>query len=185
MSVGNDVATWNKRGRKAKTAWEAALWSEYGQNTRFMSALQHIRPQPSHSVLDFGCGMGRFCTFLPQDVSYTGVDWAPAMLARAEEENSRGSYYEEVPGWRFDHVVAIGTFNLADKWSKDRTWRQLESLWENNVKRTLVVSLLRSEVPGHLTYDPLEAIVFARSRSNAFELDCAYLPNDMMLVMRK
>lgn len=185
MTVANDPAAWNKRGRKAKTPWEAALWSEHGQNTRFMAVLKHVRPQPAHTLLDFGCGVGRFSTFLPQDVSYTGVDWATAMLERATEEAPRGTYYEQVPGWKFDHVVAIGAFNLVDRWSKDKTWAQLHRLWEKNVKRTLVVSLLRKEVPGHLAYDPLEAVVFARTRTGQFELDCSYLENDMLLVMRK
>lgn len=181
----NTPEAWDRRAKANNTSWEAALWSEYGQNARFMRALHHVRPQPSHTLLDFGCGTGRFCSFLPRDVAYTGVDWSKTMLDRAREENTRGTYVDKVPGWKFDHVVCIGPFNLADNWSKESTWATINRLWEETAKRSLTVSLLRSKAAGCLTYNPLEAINFARMRSDRFELDCSYLDNDMMLVMRR
>lgn len=49
----------------------------------FERILSRIRP--GDRVLDLGCGQGRLALLLPQNCVYTGVDYAPGMLAEAEK----------------------------------------------------------------------------------------------------
>jgi len=183
--VENTPAAWDRRARRAASDWEASMWSEHGQTARFVAAVRHLELRPSDALLDFGCGTGRLVEFVPRNVSYVGVDSAGSMLQRAKENRRRGSFFQGVPPWKFDHVVAVGTFNLADGWSKARTWQVLDQLWEDKARRTLVASLYRGADPGCLSYTPAEAVAYAASKTTEFVVDCSYLENDLMVVLRR
>lgn len=159
------------------------MWSEHGQTTRFVAVAKHLHTAPAQSVLDYGCGDGRFSEFIPRTVSYFGYDWSEGMLERARKR-SRGSYSSSMPDWRVDHIVCIGTFNLTDEWSKEQTWRTLRHLYNHWARRSVIVSLLRGEAEGCFTYTPEEAGAFAAIAKHSV-IDCSYLENDMLLVLRR
>jgi SAM-dependent methyltransferase len=181
----NTPEAWSGRA-SAPSSWEAAGWSEYGQIQRFLAALRHLGLREGDSVLDFGCGTGRFCEFLPIDVLYHGYDWAPGMVERMVHEHPRAVPLEILPDRLFDHVTAIGCFNLADGWSKERTWERLFELWSEHTRRTLVVLLYRGHDSACLRYEPEDAAEFARRLgSSTFAVDATYLPNDLLLELRR
>lgn len=198
MVVTNTPAAWDKRAETHTAAHEAAMWSRDGQRARFERALEWAQPREGESVLDFGCGVGALAGWVPQ-CQYTGVDWSDRMLARAEQDYPRGEYYgslDELPrsawseatgdvNWsRYDCVFAIGPFNLRDNWSAEQTHETVSRLWVLTY-RVLVVSVLRNGPDDHITYDADSLALFADARAPMWALDASYLPNDMMLVMRR
>ncbi len=183
-AVDNSVEAWDARAVRASTDWDAAMWSEHGQTTRFTSVVRALNLRPSDNLLDYGCGTGRLVEFVPPDVSYVGVDRSAGMIEKAKER-TKGAFYTKAPPWKFDHVVAIGVFNLSDGWSKEDTWSVLDQLWNDCTRRTLAVCLYRGVAKGSLIYSAPEIAEFAMLRTTNFTVDCSYLPNDAMLVMRR
>jgi hypothetical protein len=181
--VENSPRAWSERALQP-ASHEAAMWSEGGQTRRFLAVLRHLELREGDTLLDFGAGTGRFCEFLPVDVSYAGYDWAPGMVERMVQEHPRARPLESLPDELFDHVVCIGAFNLADGWSKERTWERVSELWTEHTRRTLVVSLYRGWDDSCIRYDPEDAAEFARRLgATFFAVDCVYAENDLTLAV--
>ncbi|GIV03721.1 MAG: hypothetical protein KatS3mg015_2551 [Fimbriimonadales bacterium] len=162
------------------------MWSEGGQTRRFLAVLAHLDLRSGDSLLDYGCGTGRLCEFLPVDVTYHGFDWSEQMRERVALEHPRARVLSEVPDLLFDHVVCVGTFNLVDGWSKERTYAELATLWTEHTRRTLIVSLYRGHDPACIRYTPEDACEIARRLGCAtFAIDCTYLENDLLLELRR
>jgi hypothetical protein len=108
------------------------------------------------------------------------------MLKRARREHPAGIYRERVaPGDYFDHVVCVGTFNLADQWSREQTWDVVERLWKKHTKRLLAVSLYAGADPQTLDYSPDWVLSLAQTLSQCYVIDRSYLPNDVLLVVKR
>lgn len=183
--VENTPRAWSERAVQP-APWSAALWSEAGQTRRFLAVLQHLALREGDTVLDFGCGPGRLCEFLPREVAYYAYDWAPGMLERVRREHERAWVLEELPEELFDHVVAIGCFNLRDGWTKEQTWQRLSDLWVLHTRRSLVVSLYRGSDSAHWHYDAEElAGLVRRLGCERFSIDGTHLANDLLLEMRR
>lgn len=188
----NTPASWDERARAGGTSWEAASWSKRGQTVRFGAAYTLLLPRLTlleetgqQTLLDYGCGTGSFCRMLPSYVDYVGFDWSPEMRARARREHARATVIDELDDDDrsvFDHVVCIGTFNLVDNWSKEKTWDVLEELWTQHTRHTLIVSLYRGTADGMIGYTPSEcAELVTRLRARSFVVRSDYAPNDLML----
>lgn len=181
----NTPEAWSGRA-SAPSSWAAAGWSENGQTQRFLATLRHLELREGDTVLDFGCGTGRLCEFLPRDTTYYAYDWAPAMLERVRRDHERAWVLDELPPQLFDHVVCIGAFNLKRGWSHEQTWERLADLWALHTRRALVVSLYRGADGSCLTYTAEWAAKLARQCGcERFLIDCSHLPNDLMLVMHR
>lgn len=72
-------------------------------------------PEACRRVLDVGCGEGRFGRFLLAELpalSYTGVDFSPELLARAEKALPEGAFYcRDIS--RADALGDLGDFELV------------------------------------------------------------------------
>ena len=122
--IENTPQAWSERAKKGRS-WDAAMWSQEGQQERFTAVLNAIRPQRGETLLDFGCGTGAFAEALPAGVQYLGYDWATGMIERAEREHVYRDFTTHEPTGVFDFVVCIGPFNLRDNWTKEQTWEKL------------------------------------------------------------
>lgn len=180
--IANSPAAWDVRAA-APTSWEAALWSKMGQVKRFKAIRRNVSMESGETVLDFGCGTGELRNELFRRY-YFGYDWSPAMRERARRIPG-GTILDELGDRRFDHVVCVGTFNLADQWSKDETGMTMLDLWMRHTDKSLAVSLYRGLDPDCLSYSPIEAGIWANRLTNRWKIDTSYLDNDFLLVMYK
>jgi SAM-dependent methyltransferase len=181
----NSPRAWSERALRP-ASFEAAMWSESGQTQRFLAVLSHLNLREGDSVLDFGSGTGRFCEFLPRSVDYFAHDWAPGMLERVAREHERATVLEQLPDSLFDHVVAIGPFNLRANWSMEQTWERLSQLWNLHTRRTLVVSLYRGSDMQTLSYSLANVSAFVRRLGcESFAIEATHLPNDLIVELRR
>ena len=89
-------------------------------------ALERLAPLEGKTVLDVGCGSGRFCIAFASAGAkrVVGVDFAPAMIDIARDLSARagvserveyrvGAFPEAVPDGPFDASTAIGFFDYV------------------------------------------------------------------------
>jgi ubiquinone/menaquinone biosynthesis C-methylase UbiE len=94
---------------------------------RFAITFEQSEPITGKSVLDIGCGSGRYAVeFAKRGAArVVGVDYAPGMLSLAREyaqasgvgarcEFIQGDFTTQVINQRFDVVIAIGVFDYQD-----------------------------------------------------------------------
>lgn len=178
---------WEEKA-KAPTEHEANGWSERSHAIRMVCAVDVADLQPGDTVLDWGCGTGRMLDFLGSGIRYLGVDPSQAMIDRAirERPENEADFVCSpcLPIGEYDHVFALGCWNVKP-WQPEWTWEQITALWTSTRKK-LIVSLLRSAGDDvSVTYDPLDAVRWAKSLSPRYWLDCAYLSNDMLLGLER
>lgn len=183
-ALANSPSAWTERATAA-TSWDAAMWSERGQQARFDAVLQHLELADGDTLLDYGCGTGALNDRLPDGVRYYAHDWSDAMLARTKKEHPGATVLDErdLDGMRFDHVVAVGPFNLKDGWWKQRTWDTLAGLWRA-ANKSLVVSLYRGDDTACLRYSPIDvAVLVGTLGARRFTIDGSYLDNDLLVAV--
>ena len=93
---------------------------------RFEKTLNSIETKEVQSVLDIGCGSGRYAVqFLKRDKSVTGIDMAEEMIKLAEQtcqqefsnENTKficDNYFEHRFNEKFDAAVLMGVFDYIE-----------------------------------------------------------------------
>jgi cyclopropane fatty-acyl-phospholipid synthase-like methyltransferase len=106
------------------------LWSQMvgGDQARTIFVNRHVRPDPSDSVLDLGCGTGELANHFPANVHYCGIDISNEYVARARKRlgdqatlrvGDASTATEDLG--RFELVVAYGLLHHLD----DEQVRQL------------------------------------------------------------
>ena len=190
----NSPAAWSRRAVEHAEPWAAAGWSRESQGTRFAAILEALRPGPSESMLDYGCGAGALAGTRnqwlsqypgPWGSSYLGFDWSLGMVERAKREHPGAEFTTMLrDGDTWDLVVCCGTFNLRDNWSKARTWALVRMLWARTT-RAMAVSLYCGTDPACLRYEPSEVARVAGELAPSFSVERGYLPNDLLMVLRR
>jgi 2-polyprenyl-3-methyl-5-hydroxy-6-metoxy-1,4-benzoquinol methylase len=95
---------------------------------RFAITFEQSEPIAGKTVLDIGCGSGRYAVeFAKRGAArVVGVDYAPGMLALAREyaaasgvasrcEFVQGDFTTQMIDQRFDVAIAVGVFDYQDK----------------------------------------------------------------------
>jgi len=93
---------------------------------RYLLVLERLEPLAGKTVLDVGCGSGRYCLAYAQRgaARVVGVDFAAAMIDLARQHAQRlgvldhcdfrvGSFPESVPDGPFDASTAMGFFDYV------------------------------------------------------------------------
>jgi trans-aconitate methyltransferase len=178
----NTIPAWDARARAGSVGW-----SERSAEIRYRAVHAELEQAEHEWLLDYGCGLGAFADWR-EGPGYVGVDWAPAMLDAAVERHPDCNFAP--PGWlwqrntrRYSAIVAIGTFNLADNWSKEHTQQVLADLWQRCARR-IVVSVYAGDDPSCIRYQPDWLAELAHQLDpQTFRIVGGYLPNDLLLVL--
>ena len=92
---------------------------------------EHVAAADGERVLDIGCGVGASVSFIPDGVSYVGIDIsAPYIEAARRTYGGRGTFVcaDLQDAWRsdlgvFDKAFAFGVLHhLPDMWSHPRNY---------------------------------------------------------------
>ncbi len=179
----NTPQAWSERA-SIDTPWGAGGMSEHGQRVRHQVVVDRLAPQPGETLLDYGCGTGQLSERLPADVGYLGFDWAEALVERSAHEHARRVFTTIEPDWPFRLIACIGPFNLPDLWSKAETWETIRRLWAM-CTRAMAVSLYAGDDERNIRYFPSELAVTAAALADSFTVERGYLPNDLLMVLRR
>src|SRR4051812_46825370 len=116
----NTPESWATLARPSNPDFIAADWgSARSQEARLKAAIE-LPIAAGDTVLDFGCGTGRLADFLPDGVTYQGLDWSAEIVelarARRPARGFRVGSSDEIAS--ADWIIASGPFNYAHNWSK-------------------------------------------------------------------
>lgn len=178
----NTPEAWSARAETEATSWGAAGWTEDSQRDRILKVLEALDPQPHELLIDYGSGTGELCAYLPHSVYYLGVDTARGMVARARREHPGRDFQTWEPQPLRAHLIAcVGTWNLADNWSKGKTYAALRRLWDAS-GRMLVASLYAGDDPRCLIYTEGELEAFASREAYNWTVE-RWRDNDLLMVL--
>lgn len=181
------TSLWDGLALTAPTPWEAALWSQRGQITRMDRAAHYLDLTPGDNLLDFGCGTGFYTNWIPQGANYVGVDSSMAMVERATREHPgyafMDSRFMRMQPLDYTHILVMGTLNMESDFTMQRAINKLQELWDLEPK-VLVASLYHGTDERNLQFDPSFLATMADGIASQWIVD-HYLPNDLMLVLRK
>lgn len=180
----NTPEAWTIRAEECPEPWEACGWTEEGQQERFRIVLDALAPKEGERLLDYGCGTGALTDILPAGVDYVGYDWSAGMIQRAADEHPGRVFTTFPPTSRFDLVAIVGTFNLHDHWSKERTFHTLRHLWDATGCRALAASMYAGEDIACLQYTAPE-LERACCHLTWDSRVVAWRENDLLLVARR
>tara|TARA_B100001778_G_scaffold278698_1_gene242745 strand:+ start:109 stop:738 length:630 start_codon:yes stop_codon:yes gene_type:complete len=120
--------------------------------TRETLVREYIRPNKNSLVLDIGCGTGDFRNFLPEDLTYIGIDTSNKYIEFAKKKKFKNSKFyccgineisniTDIQKSKFDIIISIGVIHHLD-----------EKLFNDLVEKSF--SVLNND--GYLvTYDPV------------------------------
>jgi SAM-dependent methyltransferase len=179
----NTPESWATLARPSNPDFVAADWgSARSQEARLKAALE-LPIAAGDTVLDFACGTGRLADFLPDGVTYEGLDWSAEMveLARSRRPDHAfrvGSSDDISPA---DWIIASGPFNYAHSWSKEDTFEVLRRMWRLSA-RGIAATLFTADESDRLRYGPAEVLASMEDADwEHLEVDRSYLPHDMCL----
>lgn len=188
---------------------EAVGWRSHDALTKRWSVIlteiySLIRDKEKFSILDVGCGNARFCGVLKTEfgirLSYTGLDIVPQFIEEAKltfpdakficdsAENIEKVFASE----KFDIVMENGALSfsrtgIGEDWNYymgviDQMW----GLAQKGVILTLLSNLCRDrDSNGMLYYCPQDLMKMVLDKTRRFTIKHDYLPNDVMVAMRK
>ena len=130
--------------------WVDEVWRGVVRR-RFDLTLELLEPLAGKSVLDVGCGSGRYCIAYAERgaVQVVGVDFATAMIDLANEHARRsgvadrcefraGLFPEAVPDGSFDASSAMGFFDYVENPSR------IVSRMREMTRSTMIMSFPKS-----------------------------------------
>jgi SAM-dependent methyltransferase len=195
--VNNDF--FDKLIKQSTDEHTAVGQSRISHEKRFKKMLD-IGDLRGKSVLDVGCGLGAFYSFLNQNdikSDYYGIDINEKMLEGASKKYSeianrfsRVDLVEEVMGQEFDYSISIGPLNLLidEETNYQMTFKLMDGLFKHSkIGCALSMTSIHSKVKDNDTFffDPKVIVNHAEKMCNNYRLDHSYLPHDFTIFCYK
>lgn len=181
--IANTPEAWSAQA-EIEDPYEAVRWSEGGQRERHEAVIAALDPRSNETLLDYGCGLGALVYLMPDDVDYTGYDWAEGMVARARREWPMEEFTNEEPQKSFDLTAVVGTFNLsASPDGVHEAFETIRRLW-NHTNRALAASLYNGLDLDCLNYRAEVVAVFADAVAKRWTLR-RHRDNDLLLLLER
>lgn len=173
-------------------------WGSRESQQRRFSVLADIGIADGARVLDVGCGLGHFATWLAERgtrVSYTGLDLTPELVTAAQEQHPQHRFVQGsvldpsvLPDERFDVVVASGIFCSYPTGGVARMRQTLHRMWDW-AALGMAFNSLSTWAPqqdrGEFHADPLETLSACRALSWRAALRHDYHPRDFTIHLRR
>ncbi len=175
-----------------RVGWQTAE----SQRVRF-ETMASIEPLQGMKILDLGCGLGGFYTFLKErgiKLDYWGVDLFPPVIAEAKSHHPEARFEARVllsqpyPPRNFDYIFLSGVFNVKVRGN----WQYMRALLRETLRecrRGVAFNVLNSESvrePDRFSVNPKELVAFSRrlGPSRMLLLD-HYHPSDLTVFLFK
>ncbi len=169
-------------------------WSEEGQRARFQ-VLAEVGIEERHSVLDVGCGLGHFLSFLRGGGNlgmYRGVDSCEAMIAALTRGDSTlladfvvaDALTADLP--RADYAVSSGMLNIETSANEEQMATLLRKCFDActiGCAVNMLSSRAQTKRDGRHYYDPAAWLQRAFEISPSVVLRHDYRPNDFTLYL--
>ncbi|MFZ5970311.1 MAG: GNAT family N-acetyltransferase [Bacteroidota bacterium] len=179
---GNDVRSLN--------------WGSVDSQHKRFEVLASIGDLQGKSILDVGCGLGDFYSWLKQrgkDVDYYGIDITPQMVERARQKYPKGTFetgsiLEVHFSQDFDYVFASGIFYLRNFEPEKFLHNSIRKMFANCRLGLGFNSLSRwadSYEENEFYADPAAVVNFCRSLSRKVVLRHDYHPADFTIYLYK
>lgn len=174
---------------------ETLGWSAHGQQTRFKTLVDLIPINAHDTVLDVGCGLGHFGSYLYDNHKfrgdYVGVDISERLVNCNRQSESRRVYVldalnEPLPS--ADFVVSSGMLNIETGTNQKDMALLLRKCFEASTVGC-AVNMLSTQSPRRRAdrhyYDPADMLNEAFSLTRHVTLRHDYLDNDFTLYLYK
>lgn len=109
---------WDQRAKDETISDKARIWysSRIDEHTEWVKSF--LKPYKDMTVLDVGCGYGRFAPFFSPK-KYKGYDFSGEMIRLARKEYPKYDFFvadadEYVPEEKFDLIFAVMLTNTLD-----------------------------------------------------------------------
>jgi len=172
-------------------------WGSQESQQRRFAVLANIGIADGARVLDVGCGLGDFATWLADGgirVRYTGLDLTPELVSAASLTHPHhrfvhGSVLDPslLPDERFDIVVASGIFCSYPVAGMERMRQVLHRMWawsEVGIAFNSLSTWAPQQDSGEFHADPVETLSFCRTLSWRVSLRHDYHPRDFTVHLR-
>jgi SAM-dependent methyltransferase len=171
------------------------MWSR-DTTVRFKSIQSLLGSTRGHSLLDYGCGLAHFASYLRSEgetnLEYTGVDINDDFLEYCrfnfpeDKFLDRSSFLGDEA--TYDYVSVIGTFNLvysSDYSHQDFVWNEISMLWKKT-RAALFLNFMSTSVDyqqgGAFHQDVGDLYEFvSKNLSRKMFIDSTYLPFEYTL----
>lgn len=202
ISGSEQVSAWYvERLRRYGEAPRAVGFNRLASQLKRFEALCALGDFHSRRLLDAGCGLGDFLTFLlGRNVvpDYHGLDLCPAMVERCRDRFEgrpglgcrfeEGDALEHAPARPYDFVVASGLFSLGGESAQERIAPTLERLFACCTRGLAANFLSRraeARAPHNLFVEPERILELALRLTPSVKLDHSYLPHDFTVYLYK
>lgn len=173
-----------------------AWGSRESQEKRFEIFSKHLELS-TKSVLDVGCGLGDFKTYLGKnniDCEYIGIDITKSMIDIAKKNHPDCRFYvgdirqASLSNEKPDFVVASGIFNLTIEDHENFIWDSIKTMFDL-AKVGIAFNIMSVNAPikndDNFYADPVEYLEKCLEISKFSMVDHTYMIHDFTVVMYK
>jgi SAM-dependent methyltransferase len=185
--------------RHGTTDWAAAYYTDDLQQHGSFLQLSTVGDFNNSTVLDVGCGQGKFYRFLKQNkiqCDYEGIDITPKMIEFAKQKNPNAKFtcsdfLDASLTKTYDWVVSAGAWNVKVEDQMALIGKAIYKMYKQ-CKKGVAFTLLSSygyeqakEFDALFCYEPGAILTYCLSLTPAVTINHSSLPAEFVVFMYK